>query len=282
MKKILFLLLAITGVYVVFVQPNVSAWWPTGNQKTEAEVTKGIDKIEIDVAGASTTIIPDNDDTLRAELEGKGKVSVKKSGDTVSVHFKRNWLEGFPFFKNKSELTIYIPEEYNRDLKLGIGSGSINFSGDNMELNEFSLEIGSGHAEIKNLSTKLFNQEVSSGEVQVDSVTTKKGDIDVSSGHAEITNYSGELEAEISSGNLDIQMDELTGDIEMEISSGSASLDLPKDADFTLESNVSSGDINTEFTLDEINRKNNSLKGKHGTGKYKLNVDVSSGEVKIY
>jgi lia operon protein LiaG len=282
MKKILFLLLAITGVYVLFVQPNVSAWWPMGSSKTEAAVTKGIDTIEIDVAGAYTTIIPDNENTLRAELEGKGKVSVKKSGNTISVHFKRNWFEGLPFFNNKSELTIYIPEEYNRDLELEIGSGSVNFSGDNMELDEFTLEIGSGHAEIKNLSTKLFNQEVSSGEVQVDSVTTKKGDIDVSSGHAEIKNYRGGLEAEISSGKLDIQMDELIGDIEMEISSGSASLDLPKDADFTLVSDVSSGDVNTEFPLDEMNSENNSSKGKHGTGKYKLNIDVSSGEVEIY
>jgi hypothetical protein len=43
-----------------------------GNDGKEATVSSNIDLIEIDVAYASTTIIPYHTNTIRAELDGKG------------------------------------------------------------------------------------------------------------------------------------------------------------------------------------------------------------------
>lgn len=283
MKKIIILVLIITGAYIVFNQSNVNAWWSFGEKSTETKVTNRIDSIEIDVSGASTTIIPDYDNTVRAELDGKGKVTVEKSGDTIKVELKKKWLEGFGFF-NKSKLTIYIPDDYDQNLQIKVGSGNLNFSGPSeknpMEFEQLSLDIGSGNVQLNNLVAKTFQHDSSSGNIQIDGLTTEKGFFDISSGNVGLRHYSGELKADVSSGNLDVEIDKLKGDIEIDISSGRATLDLPKDADFTLEGEVTSGNIQSDFQLDKEDK--NSIQGRNGTGKYNIDLDVSSGNIVIH
>jgi lia operon protein LiaG len=283
MKKILILVLIITGAYIAFNQSSVNAWWSFGEKSTETRVTNRIDLIEIDVSGASTTIIPDNDNTVRAELEGKGNVMVKKSGDSIKVELKKKWLEGFAFF-SQSKLTIYIPEDYDQDFSIEVGSGNLNFSGPSqnnpMELEKLSLDIGSGNVQLNNLVAKTFEHDGSSGNVQIDGLTTEKGSFDISSGNVNLRHYSGKLEADVSSGNLEVEIDELKGDIGIDISSGRAKLDLPKDADFTLNGEVTSGHVQSEFPLDT--EEKNSIQGKNGTGKYNIDLDVSSGNIVIH
>ena len=75
----------------------------------------------------------------------------------------------------------------------------------------------------------------------MDSITAQTGVLDVRSGNIDLQQYTGQLEADVSSGNLTIQMDELSDDVKVEVSSGHVELDLPDHADFTLDGNVSSG-----------------------------------------
>jgi lia operon protein LiaG len=286
MKKILIIFFIITGAYLLFVQSNSFSWWPlSGKDGAQTEVTNSIDTIEIDVSGASTIIIPDNDNTLRADLDGKGNVSVKKSGDKITVEFKRKWFESFAFL-NKSKLTIYVPEDYDHDMKIEVGSGNLIFAGPSknnpMELDDFSLDLSSGNVGLKNLKTTTFENEGSSGNLQIDSVTTEQGSFDISSGNVDVNHFRGELKAELSSGNLKVQMDKVEGDISIEVNSGKASLDLPNNADFTLNGEVNSGNIRNDFSLDEKQESKTSIKGTHGKGKHHIDLDVSSGNIDIY
>jgi lia operon protein LiaG len=171
-------------------------------------------------------------------LDGKGKVTVNKNGDQISVHYKRKWLEGgFSFFK-KTKLTIYIPENYDRNLSIEVGSGNLVYSGpaknEPRKLDELKVELSSGNVELKNLMTKTFIHDGSSGNIQIDSLKAKKGILDISSGNINLENYTGGLEVDLSSGNLDVEMDEMVGPFEMDVSSGKVSLDLPKNASFIL------------------------------------------------
>lgn len=285
MKKILIIFLVITGVYILFFQTNILTFWPLGTQSTQAEVTENVDLIEMDVSGASTNLIPENRDNIEADLDGKGKVTVKKKGDTITVHFKRNWFDGLPFF-NKSKLNIYIPEEYNKNLDIDISSGHMEFSGPSknhpMEIDELSLDMSSGRFVLKNLSTNTFELDGSSGSVEIDSLVTKKGFFDISSGNIELNHYSGEFDGKISSGNLNVQIDQLVGPIEMEVSSGRASLDLPGDADFTLNGKVSSGNIESDLPLENKEVDKNNMRGTLGSGKHLIDLQVSSGKIEIH
>jgi len=58
-------------------------------------------------------------------------------------------------------------------------------------------------------------------------------------------------------------------------------LDLPEDADFTLNGKISSGNISSDIPLKEKEQSDNRLRGKHGSGKFEIKADVSSGNIDI-
>lgn len=283
MKKLFVLLIALIGAYLIYSTVSNFGWLPFGNKGAQENITDNIKMIEINVSGMSTVIIPENRDSLKADLDGKGKVSVNKNGDKVEVTAKRKWFgwDWFPF-SNKSELKIYIPEDYDQNMALDLGSGNLEFSGQSMNLDELALDLSSGNVDLNNLNVQTFNFDGSSGNIDIDKLTTKTGTFDLSSGNVSLKQYAGALDAELSSGHMTIQMDELTDDIEIEASSGRVNLDLPKNADFNLDGQVSSGKIENEFPLTNQTSDKKNINGTYGSGKYHLDLTVSSGSIHIH
>lgn len=282
MKRIVVLLLIITGLYIIFNQSfHFGGFAYAGSKDESATVSNQTDTIKIEIGAVRTVVIPEDREDVRAVLTGKGNVTVKETGDTVEVKTKNSWFNWFSF-SGKRELKIYVPEDYNKDMEINIGSGSLDFSGEAMKLGTLSVDIGSGDVKLTNFEVNEFNHDVSSGDVEIDTLTTKMGNIDLSSGKLKIDHYSGALDADVSSGELTVQMDQLTNSIELDVSSGEVNLDLPDDADFELDADVSSGDIKSEFPLTSKGTAKEGLNGTHGSGKYKIDVSVSSGDVHIF
>lgn len=286
MKNFLIILLIISGIGIVIFNSNAVSWLPFGKQQTHAPVSKEIKMIEIDVSGMDTTIIPDKRNHVTAELKGQGKVKVEQSKNRIEVSVKHKWFDWFSFGK-KAELNVYIPEDYSRDMEIELGSGNLTFSGhsknQSMTLNELTVDMSSGNLTLNNLSVTHFKHEGSSGNANVESLTAETGTFDISSGNIQLRRYTGALKAELSSGKLDAQLDELKDAVNIEVSSGKAILDLPEDADFTLNGKVSSGHIDCSFPLK--NKKTddqNIIAGSHGSGKHNLDLSVSSGSIDIH
>jgi len=291
MKRILILLLAIAGLYILFNQAdriNLFGAGSGGNKDGQAAISKDIKVIKVDVSSVSTTIIPEDRTNLKAVYNGKQVLKVTENGDTVQVSVKSkgfNWFNWISF-SEKSKLKIYIPEDYDRNMIIDLGSGNLNFSGQSkekpMKLNELTIDIGSGNMDFKNLIVKRWNQDIGSGNVKIDSLKTDTGTFDLSSGNLDIKHYIGAIEADVSSGKLNIQMDKLADSITVDVSSGVVGLDLPDNADFTLISDVSSGNISCDFPLTSQELNKHNIQGKHGSGKYKIDLDVSSGDIRIH
>jgi len=291
MKRILILLLAIAGLYILFNQAdriNLFGAGSGGNKDGQAAISKDIKVIKVDVSSVSTTIIPEDRKNLKAVYNGKQVLKVTENGDTVQVSVKSkgfNWFNWISF-SEKSKLKIYIPEDYDRNMIIDLGSGNLNFSGQSkekpMKLNELTIDIGSGNMDFKNLIVKRWNQDIGSGNVKIDSLKTDTGTFDLSSGNLDIKHYIGAIEADVSSGKLNIQMDKLADSITVDVSSGVVGLDLPDNADFTLISDVSSGNISCDFPLTSQELNKHSIQGKYGSGKYKIDLDVSSGDIRIH
>lgn len=285
MKRILIIFFILIGAYLL-LNVNFSSLFPFANEEADAKVTNRIDMIKINVGSIKTNIIPEKRNTVEAVLDGKGAVSVTKSGNTIDVEYKRNWLSGFSFLNFNSELNIYIPESYDRNIDIDSGSGYLTFIGksekDPMQLESLTIDMSSGKTDIENLKVEQYELNGSSGMISINGLVTKTGKIDMSSGLINIKNYEGKLKAEVSSGKLDVQVNKLSDDIDLQASSGQIKLDLPDDADFTLEGRYSSGIIRSKFTLKEQIHEKNRLDGVSGTGKYLVKVNVSSGMVDIY
>jgi len=288
MKRIVILLLVITGLYIIYNQSATFDWFSnSGKNTTQATVTEDIDVIEVNISSVSTTIIPEDRKDVKAIYNGKDKLTVREHGDAIEVSVKHKgfgWFDWSPFSKKK-KLTIYIPEDYHRDMRISLGSGNVSFSGKSknnpINLDELTVDIGSGNMDLKNMNINHFEQNVASGDVDIKSLQTETGSFDVSSGSLDVKEYTGAIQANVSSGELDFQVDQLTDSIDIEVSSGDVKLDLPNNADFTLDGDVASGDIICELPLTSKNIKKRSIEGIHGSGKYKIDLDVSSGDITI-
>lgn len=257
-KTILGILIILLAISLVIFGPS---WF--SSKEHRAEVTSKINTIEIDVNSVNTTIVTKNQDYVEAKLKGKGNLSLSQKRDRIEIKYDRPWFQFFNFF-DRTELMITIPEDYDQDLELDVGSGNIEFKKPSKEmvLNNFNLDVGSGN-------------------IKIHSIQAKDAEVDVSSGNIEINHFVGRLDADVSSGNLSIQMDELTDDIQLDVSSGNITLDLPDNSDFTLFGEVSSGNIISKFPLENEERSKKSLRGTHRAGTYKIDIDVSSGSIKI-
>lgn len=286
-KRILVIFLIITGAYIAMNYLFDGNGITLSKTEDSAKVSKDIENISIDISSVATTIVPEDRDDVRAELKGKGTVSVSKRGNDIEVSVKRKGFFWFNWFElDKTALTIYIPENYNKNMGIELGSGEITFKGDSiqdrMQLEKLSVDIGSGSMVLKNMDVTVLEQHISSGEVEINSLSAETGTFEVSSGSVNVQNYSGKLDADVSSGELEIQMDELKDSISLNVSSGDIELDLPDDAEFTLNGKTGNGEISCDFPLENKQQSDKRLSGKLGNGKHKIDADVSSGDIEIF
>jgi lia operon protein LiaG len=287
MKRILVIFLLITGAYIAWNYMFDGSGVNFVKAEDAVKVTSQTENISIDISSVETVIVPENRDDVRAELKGKGTVRVEKHGDEIEVAVKRKGFFWFNWFEmDKTTLTVFIPEDYEKNMKIELGSGDVAFKGHSsnspMKLGNLAIDIGSGSMVLENLDVETLEHQSSSGEAEFNSIAAGSGSFEVSSGSVHVNNYSGKLEADVSSGELKIQMDSLTDDVNLNVSSGDIELDLPDDADFTLNGKISSGDISSQFPLENKEESDNRLRGKHGNGKYEINADVSSGDIEIF
>ncbi|WP_028393327.1 LiaG family protein [Bacillus cihuensis] len=285
MKNYLMIFLVIIGIGLLFTISNTIPSLFNHAESNQAKITKEIDTLDFHISSVEAIVVPEKRSNIQAKLSGKGTVNVRQKGNKIIIEYKRKWFEQIGFFSSP-KLTVYIPEDYNKSMDISVSSGSLKFAGDSknhpMELKDLSINIGSGHADLSNLTVDTFTSVVSSGNFEVNSVTSNAGDFDVSSGRLVVKHYSGELQAEVSSGLLNIQLDELTGPADVTVSSGSVKLDLPEDADFTLHGKVSSGVIHNNFQLKNEITSDKKFEGTYGSGKHPVNLQVSSGAVTVH
>lgn len=281
LKRIFILFLILIGLYFLMTL-NVRSLLPFTKGQTEVTLTNHIDIVEINVSSVKATIIPDNGNDVKVDLDGKGEVNVKKNGDRINVEYSRKWFDGFNFFNKTPKLKIYIPEDFNRNLGVNVGSGTLKFDGSSMKLEELKVAVSSGKVDIENITADDFIHKGSSGMIDIDTIVAKQGKVDMSSGVVKIRDYQGALDARVSSGQLNVQMDKLVDDINLRASSGQIKLDLPDHADLTLNGKASSGYIDCDLPLMNKISEKNRLEGVLGAGTHDVDVQVSSGMVKIY
>ena len=270
------------GAVLLILYENTSLF-AGGSAENSIPTSERIDQISIITHSSHMTIIPESRNDVKATLNGNGELSVRKKGDTIEVEVKRKWYEFFNF-KEESDVSVYLPKNFNKDLKLEVGSGKVELMDGSspLVLNEVDLDMSSGKVELSNVKTQRFKYDGSSGKLIVDQLATEEGEFDISSGDVILTGYTGPIIGDMSSGEMNVQMDKLTGDVSFDLSSGTVALDLPDDADFTLQTEASSGDISTDFTLKDQTVSDKGITGVHGSGKYNVSISLSSGDARIY
>jgi lia operon protein LiaG len=258
--------------------------------QTAQEKVKGIKEISIDVSSAKINIIPEKRDDVRAHLTGRISTSAELTEPKLETSIEGGRLDikvkvkPQTFFIGVSSieqrLNVYIPESYSESLIVSSSSGGLNIS--NLKLNKLSCKLSSGRVELSNITVEDLNYNVSSGSIKASAITTKRSEFISSSGKIEIEDFSGDLRIKSSSGSIKVSYSNFNNSVDMSSSSGSIDLYLPKNAEFDLSARTSSGRITCKLPISINNEKEGKvLEGTVGSGKNKVTINASSGNINI-
>ena len=264
----------------------------------------GLNKIVVDVSSTDINVITEERTDILVKLTGKKSENVEhelnteKSSENLYIEVVIQ-STGFNSVVSDFKLDIFVPKSYSNDFKAESTSGDISIkdfavknlnlslsSGDielkNIESSSLNIELTSGDTDINKLTTKKFDYEASSGDLTAEELTTTEFNYDVTSGDIDIDRFIGNIDGEGSSASINIDYQDFHNNIEIQSTSGDVTIDLPENAEFALNAEVSSGDITCNFPITVKGKhEEDSLKGTVISDKNKITIQASSGDIKI-
>lgn len=246
-----------------------------------------IKTINIETSFVDVNIIPEERDDVKVHYNGSvksnyiPKLITKKSGNTLYVYAKQD-ASVFSYSVNYTDLKvdIYVPNSYKDDIKIVSSSGDIKIQKDG--LNDLNITTSSGDIEISNANFNNLTVLSSSGDQQYMNVSAEDSNLTSSSGNIEAKTVAGNMNVVSSSGDIRIIYKKYNNDINIATSSGDVELYLPTSSDFYLDAKTNSGDIKCNFPITIQGNQKRSLEGTVGSGKNKINVATSSGDLSIF
>ncbi len=231
-------------------------------------------------------------DTYKGSIEvttwDREEVSVEA---VVEADENRELVELTDVNIKKTGNTLHIESDYRRAKNKG---GKWRLFGNNKGLSlpfvhyvirmprttELNIEDYKSEIDIEDLTADL-ELETYKGNVRVEDIQGEL-QIDTYKGDVEVMGLAGGLEAETYKGNIEVEFVELTGHTSIDTYRGEIRLHLPENAGFDLNADLGrSGDLDTNFRLDNVRVEDNRYRGQIGGGGPKLEVDTYKGRVKL-
>lgn len=274
----------------------------TFGNSDEAEYTVKIadtKAITIGLVSEEVEVLVSNEEDIRIvqstsyTLKEEDRLKVKRSGKTISINKKKikysfNFLDGL----NRSEtITIYIPKSFSKELEIKTVSGNINAQ--DLKLEKIRCSSTSGYIKIENLQAEEELELSSvSGDITLDQVNSNLIDINTTSGEIELYKIAGEtikntttsgnvefkgtcnkFKHNTTSGNLEASFNEMFEEVSISSVSGNISLEIPENNGFRVQYNTVSGDLTSEFNLDNYTYKRGSAEVIVKTTSGDLNIE---------
>lgn len=277
MKKVVYLMLVlfIVGVVGTLVSVSASGGFSLDTYNVHDNVVVNnpdISRVEIDLSSSDLTIHPSDEDEINIEMNGKISKKLKKklsldvqeSGGILKIGLTGDDQIRFNIgvLIVDTNVEVFLPQKIYDSLKIDTSSGDIQIQG---------------------LKAKETLFETSSGDLVVSDFHSEKHQFHSSSGEMELSNVTGDIEAESSSGDMIIQFENATGNLDARTSSGDVSIEYRNDPkSLAIDYKGSSGE--GVVTLDAVNFKEKSeheIRGVIGTGDFILSVETSSGDFSL-
>ncbi|WP_235950245.1 DUF4097 family beta strand repeat-containing protein [Paenibacillus apii] len=261
-----------------------------------------IDDIEV-----TATVWVDQLDGARAEAVSDQSFIEVTEGAAIKLSTKGKAYGESGKRQPRMDLDIAVPDSRRFNLDITTMNGGITLQ--NTEaIQDIHLETGNGpiilHKVFGNIVGKTHNGEVRVREIQGDvDLSTSGGDmqawdvagrlklstavgniraqrsgtdIDVSTknGNVEVNEARSALNAQSLNGIIDIRSPYVQGDWDIYSAAGDIHLFLPAEGNYSIKGSSGYGDIVTDFTELDIDKK--TVSGKVGTGEFKVNVEGNS------
>lgn len=228
----------------------------------------GMTDLVLKIGAAKVTVVRENrtdvdvDYTSKVIGSGSNPVTVDRSGNSVHVESNYNNVHHFPFFQ-ELHMTIRIPQEYNGNLSLDVGAGTLDLIGQ-QSFKAVTLTVGAGDISVDNLQAQSLNADVSVGKFEANQLDTPRLTLDVSTGSADLT------------------FSRLTGDITATVNMGDAEIHLPTDAKATLNLKASMGSVSQDFGTRFVGSSGSTnITGTVNGGGYSISGQVDMGSFSV-
>lgn len=272
---------------------------------------KDIKNIEIDLSSADLVLHQTSDEDIKVELNGKAnkkysdrfQLDVDENGETLDIRLSGEDRIEFNFGINivDTNVDVYLPERvFDRiyaktssgdieassieamDIVLNSQSGDVGMDSSTAE-GKTVLKTSSGDIQSLSNSAAAFDIKSSSGDLMIRDQKAKETILHISSGEINIANAAGDVKADSSSGDINIENKKLTGNIDAEASSGEITIELDENPN-SLAVDYKGGSGEGTIDLDGLSYEEKSedeIKGKIGSGKYTIKARTSSGDFQL-
>lgn len=264
--------------------------WDVDSEKintSKAENINDVKDIVVETSFVDVNFIPDDRSDIKINYIGKIKsnsipeLKTKKSGKTLYIYAKNdNKIKSFNVKYSDLKLDIYIPKNYSNSINITTTSGDLDIS--KMKFNDLILGTVSGDIKLNDLILKNLVANTTSGDLDSINVSSDKLVFNSTSGDIEVGNACEDIQVNTISGDIDVSYKDYNNDISANTVSGDIKLILPKKSEFQLDAKTVSGDLRCDFPITVQGKQKNSLEGTVGSGKNKINIGTTSGDLNIY
>ena len=172
------------------------------------KIENTFDSIKINTSVCDVVFLPTEKEYCEVVFreESKMKHSVKMSDNTLVIDYTNNkkWYDNIGIFWGKTDITVYLPDNTYKDVKIETNTGDVELKGfsfenllistntGDVELKGFSLESllifsDTGDVEIADVETRELSAETETGDVSLKKVYVRNGiDIKTDTGDVEI------------------------------------------------------------------------------------------------
>lgn len=237
--------------------------------ETKQEKIEGIDEIVIETSTRDIKVLPSNEEDLTVVFKGKRyallnthiyELSVIKESNIISIKVKDKGYALFSYTEGL-DLIIYVPKQYQGNLKLTSNSGDV-----------YMGEIRLNQLEYKNTS----------GDLTLNRTRFKQATIKSTSGDLEGSILEGDLEVDFTSGDVELTHFGENFDGFFKTISGDLELAFPNlvNMDFVIQ--TISGDIEVDLSMTIAKKNRKQLLGYLGqTGINQITIETTSGDIEI-
>lgn len=227
----------------------------------------GIKNVDISSSFVDIIIRPEERDNLLVHYHGNMKsntlpiLSIEKRGHKLEIKLESSDRKNSYSVANSNVvLEISVPKDYFGDYNLSTASGDLYLN--DLQGSIFNLSSSSGNILFKNIRGERLNFSSSSGDI---SVEDSQGDLDIST----------------SSGEIYISNKNSNDNILVSTSSGDVSIDLAKEANYTITGSSFSGSFTSSLAMEVEENQGGIFKANIGQGEKKIDISTSSGSVKF-
>lgn len=254
---------------------------------TQSHNIESINKITINSKITDVNILKSNTNELKAELKGKYrsndsnliKLNLREDNGELTIE-TQNTPNNLP--SSDLNLNLYIPESYKGDISISSVSGDIK-SERVLELNSLKIETVNGDVKFNSVSASTVIANATSSNIEFNNLNTNTSSLKTTSGDIKVKSYIGTLNANSTSGSIDMNLTEIKGASTINSVSGDVDITVEVSNNLFLEGKTVSGSIKVSNDLNNqnIEKGDKLLKATFNSGENKLNITTKSGDIKL-